>query len=205
MIQDVKKIEDLVFEPIITLSVIEGDDDLKALFSDEIKLPFTTLYRLAKDNKLSDETLDYLKVMFDKLILTKKEYIKKYLQLADASDVKVRVGAESKTSIKVEETEEVKPKTETTSEKLAEKAKLPRRYGKVKIEEDIKKQGGKATEAQLAGLAVNRLKNIYVNLNTRLIKDMLLENKILTDKDYREIKSAVKIVEDKLKHILNTK
>lgn len=199
MITKIKKIEELIFEPIITLSVIEGNEDLKALFTDEIKLPFTVLYRLAKENKLSDDTSDYLKIMFDNLILTKKEYIKKYLQIADVSSINVRLDV-SKESIEVVEIHEI-----VETQPISEKIKLPRRYGKVKIEEDIKKQGGKATEAQQAALAVNNLKNIYVNLNTRLIKDLLLDKKRLTDKDYREIKAAVKIVEDKLRHILKIK
>ena len=82
---------------------------------------------------------------------------------------------------------------------------VPRRYGKVKILSDIKEQGGKATNPQLTALAVNDLKNIYVNLSNRLIKDMLLEDKILTDEDMREIRSAIKIVEAKLKLILKKK
>jgi hypothetical protein len=69
----------------------------------------------------------------------------------------------------------------------------------------IKEQGGKATNAQLTALAVNDLKNIWVNLNNRLIKDMFLEDKILTDEDMRDIRSAIKIVEAKLKNIIKKK
>ncbi len=93
------------------------------------------------------------------------------------------------------------PKTQPIK---AEK-KLPRRYGKAYIEKDIKNQDGKATNAQLTALAVNELKNIYVNLNARLINDMLTDTPKLTEEDYREIRSAVTIVKNKLKDVLKKK
>jgi len=49
---------------------------------------------------------------------------------------------------------------------------------------------------------VNDLKNVYVNLNSRLINDMLTTNPKLTDEDYRDIRSAINIVKTKLKDIL---
>ena len=68
---------------------------------------------------------------------------------------------------------------------------------------DIEKQGGKATNAQLTALAVNDMKNMYVNLSARLINDMLTDSPKLTDEDYRDIRSAINIVKNKLKNILN--
>lgn len=83
--------------------------------------------------------------------------------------------------------------------------KLPRRYGKDKIEADIEKQGGKPTELQLAMLAVNKLKNIYVNLTARGIKDMVGGTKLLSESDCRDIVAVVSTVEKKLKPILKRK
>ena len=40
-------------------------------------------------------------------------------------------------------------------------SKLPRRYGKNKLNKDIDKQNGRATNVQLTALSVNKLKNIW--------------------------------------------
>ena len=83
--------------------------------------------------------------------------------------------------------------------------KLPRRYGKNSVLKDIEKQGGKPTNAQLTALSVNELKNTYVNLNSRLIKDMLMDKPILTDEDYRDIRATITLLNNKLKNILKKK
>ena len=98
----------------------------------------------------------------------------------------------------VEET----PTLEQTKPPVKKEKTLPRRYGKINIVKDIEKQGGKVTNVQMTALAVNDLKNIYVNLNKRLINDMLTDNPKLTDEDYREIRSAINIVKAKLKNVL---
>ena len=100
--------------------------------------------------------------------------------------------------------EVVKPvvKAKSTTKKEVE---LPRRYGLRAIEEDIKKQGGKPTSVQRASISVNLLKNAYVNLSNRLIKDMLRDEKILTDEDYRAITSTVNLLLNKLDPILKKK
>ena len=82
---------------------------------------------------------------------------------------------------------------------------LPRRYGKALISKDIQKQNGKPTNAQLTALEINQLKNIYVNINTRLINDMLTDKPIFTDEDYRDIRSAIDIMKNKLKKIIKKK
>ncbi len=92
----------------------------------------------------------------------------------------------------------------TNKANTKEKA-LPRRYGKDKIQADIEKQGGNPTELQRAMLAVNDLKNIYVNLTARGIKDMLGNTKLLSDSDCRDIVAVVSTVEKKLKEILKRK
>jgi len=195
---EVEKIIDLIFDPIITIGVIEKDSDLTEVFKEDINLPFPILYRLAKEDGLSEETKELLESIFDKVILAKPNLIESYKRLGGQFSVAEPVhGNEIKE--KVEQVKSTKPGNEV------KESNLPRRYGKVKILSDIKEQGGKATNAQLTALAVNDLKNIYVNLSNRLIKDMLLEDKILTDEDMRDIRSAIKIVEAKLKHILKKK
>jgi hypothetical protein len=187
---EVDKIMDLEYDELITLAVIESDEDLKEIFYDDVKISYNMLLTLSKENKLNKETKEFIRKIFDKLILINKQLINKYVLLAEG---------ESKNVMKQEETQPViqEPKEPEKKEKI-----LPRRYGKMNIVKDIQNQGGKATNAQLAALEVNDLKNIYVNLNNRLINDLLTDNPRLTDEDYRDIRSAIKIVKAKMKNIL---
>lgn len=208
---EVEKIVDLTFDPIITIGVIEKDNDLTEVFKEDINLPFPILYRLAKEDSLSVETKELLESIFDKVILAKPNLIESYKRLGG----QVSVAEPIEETIEEVIVEEIPGNLEIVEEPIKDiikdkvssnkESELPRRYGKVKILSDIKEQGGKATNPQLTALAVNDLKNIYVNLSNRLIKDMLLEDKILTDEDMREIRSAIKIVENKLKLILKKK
>ena len=187
---EVDKIMDLEYDELITLAVIESNEDLKEIFYDDVKISYNMLLTLSKENKLNKETKEFIRKIFDKLILINKQLINKYVLLAEG---------ESKNVMKQEETPPViqEPKEPEKKEKT-----LPRRYGKMNIVKDIQNQGGKATNAQLAALEVNDLKNIYVNLNNRLINDLLTDNPRLTDEDYRDIRSAIKIVKAKMKNIL---
>lgn len=88
----------------------------------------------------------------------------------------------------------------TTNEK-----KLPRRYGKQQIQKDILNQGFKATPLQLAGLKLNDLKNLNVNLMNKFIRENHLGTNVLTDADALEIIATVNMVERKLEKILKKK
>ena len=198
MATEIKKLIDLEYNEILTLGLIESDEDLNAIFTDEIKLPFNILRTLAKDDKLNDDTKFLLKGLFNQVILTKKEYINKYLLLAKNSDIEVR--KETTSTPVIEKVEEITPPISIKKCKT-----IPRRYGKEKILEDIEKQGTKATPLQNAMLSVNRLKNIYVNLSARGIKDMFSGTKLLSDADCRDIVAVVQIAERKLEEILKRK
>ena len=76
---------------------------------------------------------------------------------------------------------------------------------KTQIVVALEKQGGKATNAQLTALAINDLKNTYVNLNARIINDMLTDKPILTDEDYRDIRATITLLNNRLKHVLKKK
>ena len=192
----VEKIAELEYNEIITLNLIEKDADLCEIFKEDINLPFSILYRMSKEGALTEEIKSMIFELFDKIISTKKIYVEKYIRLQNAEPETQEIPQPVVQEISVEPAAEPKPKKEKVT---------PRRYGKVAIQEDIAKQGGRATNAQLTALAVNDLKNIWVNLNARLIKDMLLDDKILTDEDYRDIRSTVKIAETKLKNVLRKK
>jgi hypothetical protein len=81
---------------------------------------------------------------------------------------------------------------------------VPRRYGKENVERDITIQGGVATPLQRAMLSTNNLKNLYVNMSNKLIREYF-GDAVLTDEDYRKIQSVVTTVERQFKEILKKK
>lgn len=216
MATEVGKLKEITFNSTVTLALIEIDEDLKNIFTDEIKLPFNILYRLSEEGKLSERTTELLITIFDKIILTKNDLIDKYLRLANNRGVaidsikEIEIEVEEEPEFDEEEGKVTEPTVDTTPKKKAVKKEktgkeLPRRYGKEKITQDIEKQGGNATPVQRAMLKVNDLKNIYVNLSTRGIKDMLGDAGLLSDEDCRKIVSVITIAERQLEEILKLK
>lgn len=189
----VQKLRDLEYDELLTLGVIEQDEDLTNIFKEEISLSFNVLRTLAKENKLSESTKLLMQTLFEKVILTKTDLINKYTNLAQHSGKPIKV-VDSTIPLEIPKVKVVK------KEKV-----LPRRYGKTLIKKDIERQGGKPTNAQITALALNDLKNVYVNLNARMIKDMLTDKNTLTDEDYREIRSTITLVKNKLRVILKKK
>lgn len=198
------KITELEYNELITLRLIEKDEDLRGIFTEDVKLPFSMLYRMSKDGDLKEDIKETILMFFTQIISTKKEYISKYHRLVNEGDVVLPETPEVVAEIipvpevVVVEPGIVKVKKESTN-------KLPKRYGKEAIKKDIESQGGKANNTQLTAIALNDLKNIYAVLNGRLIKDMFSPEKVLSDEDLREIRAAIKIIDNKLRPILKKK
>ena len=194
------KLKELEYNETLTIMLIQKDEQLKSIFADELKLSFEVLITLSKENKLSKETKELIKSIFDDVILTQTTLINRYEFLAKTDDIElaetpIETPIESAEPI-VEEIKEVKVKKERA---------LPRRYGKSEILKDIQKQGTRPTPLQTAMLRVNDLKNAYVTLSNRGISDMLGGTTLLSDEDCRDITSAIAILENKLKTILKRK
>lgn len=184
---NIEKIYDLDYDEISAINVIESDDSLKTIFSEEVTLSFNVLRNLSVENKLNDKTKELIKNLFEKVILTKQSLFERYKTfLTEKNDV-----IENKQAVDVQKNES--------------KVKLPKWYGKDKITKDIKNQNGVATNAQLTALAVNDLKNIYIRLNSRVIHDMLSGSPNLTDEEYREIRATITILKNKMKPIFKKK
>jgi hypothetical protein len=211
------KLVDIEYNETLTIALVEKDEQLRTIFADELRLPFSLLITLSKQGELNNvDTKALLRSIFDDVIVTQSELIRKYKELAHTNNITLSECKIAEMLTPVESsvptvTEEV---IEKTAEIVAEKPKvakpkkekeLPRRYGKEKIQADIDKQGGKATPLQLAMLRVNDLKNIYVNLQARGIKDMVGGANLLSDADCRDISSAITIIERKLETILKRK
>lgn len=191
---EIKKLEDLEYNEIVTIGVIESDVDLTSIFREKINLPFSLLRTMSKKFELTEDIKDTLNAIFNSIILTKKEYISKYKQLGDADYV-------------YEEpiTEQVIEKLTNNKPKPIKEGALPRRYGKDKIMEDVASQNGVITPIQRAQLAINDIKNCYVQLDKRLIKDAFTDNTKLTDEQYRLIVSLANIVKNQTKIIINSR
>lgn len=186
MKHEVKKIMDLEFNPLIALSVIELDKDLFTIFKEDCNLSFNLIRTLLNSQELSEDIYDLIKEYFDKIILTKKEYTNSYIKLSPISESKIEKLIELKDKIKKER-------------------EIPRRYGLQKILKDVEKQNGVKTPAQRASIASNELRNIYTNLNNRLIKKMLTDNDVISDYDCRVIVSSIETLKNKLNNILKKK
>ena len=213
MAKTIEKIAELEYNELVTLGMMEQYDDLREIFTDEIKVPFTMLYSLQKEGKLNDQTKELLAELFENLILTSKDLINKYQRLMQSPptpQTEPIVVAEVVEEV-VEVIEEVavveEPIKVIVKDKVSEKKEsvIPRRYGKEKITKDIEAQGGVATPVQRAMLKVNDLKNIYVNLSTRGIKDMIANTDSLSDEDCRKIVSAITTFERQMAEIVKTK
>ncbi len=221
----VGKIRDLEYNELITLAVIENYEDLTDIFKSDINMPFNILYRLQKEGKLNDATKEILVDIFEQVILTKNEFIDKYLQFSNGFDTEtprptphesVVEAIKNIVEIEVPSVDIEEPSVEVVIEtpikdviedKVSSKKEsiVPRRYGKEKITKDIEAQGGVATPVQRAMLKVNDLKNIYVNLSTRGIKDMVGVADSLSDEDCRKIVSAITTFERQMADIVKTK
>jgi hypothetical protein len=211
------KLADIEYNETLTIALVEKDEQLRSIFADELRLPFSLLITLSKEDKITNEdTKTLLRSIFDDVIVTQSELIRKYKELAHTNNITISEGKLAEIVIPVELVVPtvVEEEPEKTAEIIAEKPKvskakkeseLPRRYGKEKIQADIDKQDGKATPLQLAMLRVNDLKNIYVNLQARGIKDMVGGSNLLSDADCRDITSAITIIERKLETILKRK
>lgn len=212
MTTKVQKLKDLNYDEVSALCVIEKDEDLNEIFTDEVKMSFNLLRTLSEEGKLSEDTQDFIRQLFDKVILTKTTLINKYVLFAEANGKTIQVINSIEPEVEEEEIEvepeeieeEIEVKVAKVSKPKTEKT-LPRRYGKANILKDIEAQKGKATNAQLTALAVNDLKNIYVNLNARLVNDLLTDTPKLTVEDYRDIRATITIAKNRLKGILKTK
>ena len=207
------KIEEVEYNELVTLNVIEKDADLCSMFKEDINLPFSILYRLSREEELKQDIKELVFNIFENVISTKKSYLDKYKKtLSEGVETQERPVVVDQVTEKIlvlpkidrnsiEFTKKV-PLNKIKIEKVADEKKLPKWYGKEKILQDIEAQGGKATLKQSAALALNDYKNIYLALNTRLISDILLDTEKLTEDECRIIKSTIKIVENKLNPIL---
>jgi len=194
MAVELKKLSNLEYNELITLAVIESDEDLTNIFRDDVPLSFNILRSIIQKNELNPQTKELLKDIFEGIILTSKQLIEKYVNLGGKS---IQNTIEHIIETKIEE-----PIVEEINKPKKKEKTLPKWYGKQRLEKEIAEQGGKATPTQRAMLELNELKNIYSNLLARGIKDIETGTNLLSDEDCRKITSVIKIAKRQLSEII---
>lgn len=202
-----EKVAELKYDELTSLYLIETEDILKEIFEEKVKTPFNLLYKFIKDGgeMISTETKETIFEIFDKLISTREDLAERYQHLLSTNYANQVLDKKGIVETKEEAVVEPKPdvvKSETPAKK--EKA-LPRRYGKDKIQKDIKEQGFPATPLQRAMIDLNDVRNIYVKLSDRAIKDLLGGGQNFTDEDCRKISAIVKTFKQQAEAIINKK
>lgn len=182
------KENEVAFDLFKVLYMIKTDDDLLDVFNMGVSIDIQTTITTAKNGLLSDKTLEYIEGLY-KIIIENESYLERYIKLVGNVE-----------PVKVE-------KVELTEEEF----KIPRRYGKDKVLADIEKDQRKASQVEKAIIAANSIKNIYVNLERRLIHDLFVEREefegevILTDEECRDIIAIQQLMNNKLRSILSKK
>lgn len=205
-----EKVADLKYDELTSLYIIETDDLLKELFTEKVKLPFNILYKFIKtgDESFNKEIKYEIFQLFDKIILTRESLAERYQHLLNTNHVDNLLSKklDDKTnSHSVDAIKETTPKQETIVIKIKKEKSLPRRYGKDKIQKDIKEQGSPATPLQRAMIDLNDVRNLYVKLSDRGIKDLLGGGENFTEEDCRKISAIVKTFKQQAEAIINKK
>jgi hypothetical protein len=171
------------FDAFKTLYAISQDSVLDSIFrKNGLTTSYTSLFGLAKENNLAQETLDRAKEMFERIILSSQTQLDRYISIEDSNEPV--------------EVAEAKPKPVR---------KLPKHYGKQQIEKDIADNGGVKTELDNAMLSFNDVRNMMATLRYKGISDKMLGTKKLTTEDCRNIAAATRIFVNKLNYLTNKK
>lgn len=175
------------FDLIRTMNVISRDNVLINMFSKTFPdIDFNSVIDLNKQGKLSDEVSRYLNEIFVEVICKRESYLDLYRTNLANVDVK--------SSVKIKE---LAPKN-NSPKKIK---KLPKEYNKIRIEADIKANGGVPTEFHKAMLALNEMKNLRARLNGKGNRQRYANGLPYTDVECREIIAVVSIMNNRLSKI----
>ena len=191
----IEKLAELDYDELIAFKVISKNDYLRDTFFDEVEIPLSDVEKQIIDNRLSGELKSLIFDVFDTIILSSNEYISSYRKISSTIGVTVEVKKET-----IEPIVEVIKVVEDVTPEVSNK--MPRRYGKSKILDDISKQGGKINNSQLTALDLNKHKNLFVRLEKRVNKNLLSDDKEISDEDLRSIRSAIRMFDNIINKII---
>jgi hypothetical protein len=189
IVNDSNMIEYDIFK---TLYLIKTDEDLYSVYSTFTSKSINELISDIKNDSLDDKLNNTIYDIFESIILVEEKYIEIYEKITHDFGIVIK-------------------KPEQTINVDVSKSKLPRRYGKDKVLNDIKKDNRKATQAEKTMIALNNIKNLYCILERKLINDIFVErnefdgSKILEDEEYRDIIALQELMSNKLKNIIKKK
>lgn len=192
----IEKLAELDYNELVAFKVISKNDYLRDTFFDEVEIPLSDVEKQIIDNTLSDELKSLIFDVFDTIILSSNEYISSYRKISSTIDTTIEV--------KKETIEDIIENVTVVAEDIIPEVskKIPRRYGKSRIIEDIEKQGGKINNSQLTALELNKHKNLFVRLEKRVNKNLLSEDKEISDEDLRSIRSAIRMFDNIINKII---
>jgi len=168
------------------LYLIKTNDDLSSVYDMAIEDSLDETLFYIKNNTLSEGVYNYLHDMFTSIVLNDESYLSTYNSITHSYQ-------------------------QTKQVEISKPFITPRRYGRDKILNDIKLENRKSTQIERTIFAINEMRNVYCNLERKLIHDLFVErNEIkegyyLTDEEYRDIIATQELLSNKLKKILNKK
>ncbi len=193
---EIEVLEELDYNNLIILKIIERNPELTLIFLKNINVPFDELYEMVENNTLTEDIIEVFNGILDSIIVTSEKYISHYKEFY-AQTNQYKVTAPTPTSTVTETPVKDKPII----------VKKPRRFGLEKVKEEIRANGGKATLRQTVQMELNDVKNLNVRLNNKVIRDMfnLTDEEIDNDPDYLAIISLARIFKNKTRKILDKK
>jgi len=188
------KIENKEIEFDITkaLIVIEKDSDLNDMFRSKFGTEFNLIHAsINSGSGLKPQAEDYIKSLFDKIIVESSRLTNLYLSLANDVKVTPKVASEG-----------VKVESEGVKEK---KVVNKKRWGLKAISDDVKRFfNGKGKQIHSTGKKVQELKKIFTRLEMKMWNERY-SSETLTDDQLREISGAIETFNKKIDSIVKPK
>ena len=208
-----KNVENIEFNVTNTLIIIEKDKSLNEMFTAEYGNSTYEEHHTFINAGLTTEdteTYQYIKNIFTKIILGKKDLTNAYILLGDLQEKEATVEEDI-----VQKTEELSvnlPEPKTTKsedikngieEMFTQDEPKPRRWGIVAINNDIENNyDGQPTQLHKAALSVQEVKKLFYRLEGLTIANRFGKAETLDDAKCREIEGAINVFHKKIKSII---
>jgi hypothetical protein len=170
------------------LIIIESDRDLDEMFRDKFGTEYAMCHAMINSsdgtNNLKPKAQNFIKELFDKIIVERSELLEKYKKL------------------KLNKPKVVKPVEETNK---ASTSLLKKRWGLKAIASDIAEFfGGKSKQIHRTGQKVQDLKKLFCRLEIRMFNERF-SKETLSESELREISGAIETFNKKVNSILKAK
>lgn len=180
---ETKTSQEIEFNISKALVIIEKDKDLNAMFRESYATDYKMCHALINSGTgLKKEAVEFVKGIFDGIILEKKVLREAYLSLSEGANEGASEGA---------------------SEGI--KKNVKKRWGLQAIASDIVEFfGGKGKQIHSTAKKVQELKKIFTRLEMKLYNERFIK-KTLTESQLREIGGAIDTFNKKVETIINPK